>query len=309
MTSDFPRAPFTTAAARSLGLTPRRLAEGVRRGEILPLFRGVYARTDIELTTGRRATAASLVVSPHAIACDRTAAWIWGVDSFELREQDTPPPLELFTLRGHRAIERTRVRGGQRDLHPQDWVEVGCIRVTTPVRTALDLGCGLNRRAALATMDALARSQGISSTLLAAHLNRFAGRRGVVQLRDLVPLVDPRSESHGESWMRLLMHDHGLPAPVPQHWVEIDGVPTYRLDLAYPLAKIAIEYDGRAFHSSAAQRARDSERRGALHRLGWTVIIVNSESLSDEASARWIAEVREALATAQSPQRRWYARV
>ena len=65
-------------------------------------------------------------------------------------------------------------------------------------------------------------------------------------------LVDGRSESSGESWTRLEINDHHLPEPTPQFWVVIDGVPTYRLDLAYPRARIAIEYDGVQHHSSPA---------------------------------------------------------
>jgi hypothetical protein len=175
-------------------------------------------------------------------------------------------------------------------------VEIGGIRVTTPRRTALDLGCKLSRRDALAVMDALVRLHGISRADLVRELPRYFRRRGSVQLRQLVPLVDGRSESTGESWTRLEIHDRSLPVPVPQHWVHVAGVPTYRLDLAYPHARIAVEYDGEEFHSRPEDRLADEERRAWLREHGWVVIVLTKDSFTEEAIIGWIGELRRALA-------------
>jgi very-short-patch-repair endonuclease len=193
-------------------------------------------------------------------------------------------------------------------LIPGDWRVVGGVRVTTPLRTALDLGCRLNRREALAAIDAILRAHGLVRSDLTRWLLRFAGRRGVVQLRELVGLADPRAESPGESWTRLEIHDHGLSRPEVQWWVVVGGKPTYRLDLAYPHAKIAIEYNGEEFHSSDEDLAADAERRDWLERHGWTVIVVDKDSFTDEAIQAWIGQIRELLALAQTPPRRWYSR-
>ena len=133
----------------------------MRNGVLVRLFRNVYVVARSELTVEQRAYAASLVISPHAVICDRTAAWIWGVDCFRWRELDVAPPLESFTTRGHRASARAEIRSGERDLKPNDFVTVGGVRVTTPLRTALDLGCRLSRRDALAAIDALMRAHDI----------------------------------------------------------------------------------------------------------------------------------------------------
>ena len=50
-------------------------------------------------------------------------------------------------------------------------------------------------------------------------LPRFRRRRGVVQLRELLELVDARIESARESWTWLEIHDAGLPLPEPQVWI------------------------------------------------------------------------------------------
>ena len=79
--------------------------------------------------------------------------------------------------------------------------------------------------------------------------------------------------------------------------------------MAYPHAKVAIEYNGEEFHSSEEDREADSERRAWLERHGWTVIVIDKDSFTDEAIAMWIEEIRTALGDAQRPPRRWYARV
>lgn len=302
----FPTEPFTMSAARSRGISPAKVRRGVRDRLLVMVLRGVYLRTDVELTTPVKLAAAALVISPYAVACDRTAAWLWGVGVFEYGELDTVPPLETYVLRGSNRTTRPEVRGGVRDLMPQDWVEIGGVKVTTPLRTALDLGCKLNRRPALAAMDALMRGHGFTHAEMRQLAVRFFRRRGVIQLRELIPLVDPRAESQPESWTRLALVDHGLPTPEAQHWILVAGVPTYRLDLAYPHAKVAIEYDGEEFHTSEEDREADEKRRTWLENHGWIVIVVTKESFTDDALAAWIGRVREALARAQRPRRRVY---
>jgi hypothetical protein len=294
--------------ARDRGISRSRIVNGVRNGALIRLLRNVYMRTDVPIGVEDRARAAGLVISPHAVVCDRTAAWVWDVDCFKFRELDVVPPLESCTLRGHHASDRPEIRSGQRDLRPEDWVVVAGVRVTTPLRTALDLGCGLHRRDALAAMDALARAHGFASDDLVRGLHRYFRRRGVVQLRELAALVDPRAESPGESWTRLVMHDHGLSRPEVNWWVVDHGVQKFRIDLAYPRAKVAIEYDGEEFHTADEDKAADTARRLWLEEHGWVVIVVDKTSFSDEAVNLWVTEVRDALAQAQQPPRRWYVR-
>ncbi len=86
-----------------------------------------------------------------------------------------------------------------------------------------------------------------------------------------------------------------MPAPEPQYWVVIDGVPTYRLDLAYRKAKVLVEYDGEEFHTAPLDRARDEERRELLRRRGWHVIVLTKQSFTAEALAAWISELRQVL--------------
>ena len=287
--------PFTTRQAMELGVPKFVLAEGVRRRELRKLLRGVYVRSSVQDSTSLRVHAASLVVSKHSVVCDRTAAWVWGVDTWQYAELDVLPPLETYVLRGHRATNRPECAGGTRDLQRCDWVWVDGVRVTTPIRTAMDLGCKLPRRRALAAMVALVRSCGFSQADMVSLLPRYRRRRGVVQLRHLVALVDDRLESSGECWTWLEIGDHNLPMPQPQYWVRIAGVPTYRLDFAWPHARVCVEYDGEEFHSSEEDRLADEQRRAWLREQRWTVIVLTKESFTDEAIRGWTRELRTAL--------------
>ena len=289
----FPTSPFTLASAPC---TRAQLRRAIESREVVRVVHGAYLRSDVELTETTRAQTASLVLGPTAVLCDRTAAWVLGVDCFRYADLDGVPRLESCVLRGHEPTERREVVGRTRDLREDDIIEIGGVRVTSPLRTAADLLCLLPRREALAAADALMRLHGFTVAELRRLLVRYFRRRGVIQARNLAPLVDGRAESSGESWTRLVIVDQGLPVPLPQYWINVDGVPTYRLDLAYPRAKIAIEYDGEEHHTSPSDRLRDERRRAWLRANGWRVIVLTKDSFADEAVEAWIGELRTMLA-------------
>jgi hypothetical protein len=293
--TQLPPTPFTTRQAKELGLSRRRLDDLVATREIRRVLTGVYVPWNVADTVRMRAAAASLVLPPFVVLCDRTAAWLWGVDTFDYRELEILPPLEAWSLRGNTRVRRTGCAGGTRDLIPSDVVEIDGVLVTTPARTALDLACRLPRRDALAALDGFMREHGLTREQLGRELVRYFRRRGVVQARRLVPLADPRAESAGESWTRTEMVDHGLPVPDLQVWVDVAGVPTFRLDMAYPRHKVAVEYDGREFHEGADHEQRDRARRAWLRDHGWTVVVVTKDMFTAEAIDAWTQEIRDAL--------------
>jgi hypothetical protein len=294
----FPDVPFTWPHAQALGITRRSLDEAVRCRTVRRVTRGVYVRGDLPDTTEIRVAALALALNPFTVVCDRTAAWVYGIGVMDFRELDLLPRLETSALRGHSRTGRPECNGGQRDLLPEDIRWVNGVPVTTPLRTCMDLGCKLSRRRALAAMDAFMRHFGITREEMIRMLPRYFRRRGVIQLRELIALADPRAESPRESWTRLAIIDAGLPAPALQHWILADGRPTYRLDLAYPHAKVAVEYDGREFHDRDDQRAADEERRKWLRDRGWVVIVLDQDSFAPGAVDLWIAELKAALRVA-----------
>jgi hypothetical protein len=290
-----PQGPFTTATANELGVTHNELSRLVAAGALRQVLHNGYVDASVPDTLDTRAHAAALVMLPHRVLCDRTAAWLHGIDVLDLAELELLPSLDMWVMTGHARVRRREARGGERDLKPEDIMSVDGVRVTTPLRTCMDLGSKLSRRNALACMDAFMRLHRISRGDLGTALPRFSGRRGVVQLRDLIRLADPRAESSGESWTRLAIIDAGLPAPVPQVWVTFGGRKLFRLDLAYAKAKVAVEYDGEEFHTSPERRRADQMRRKWLRDHGWTVIVVRKSDFTPERLDVWLGQLRDAL--------------
>lgn len=304
MRSRWPEEPFTRAELPGLDLTPAELRRGLADGAVRPSVRGVFVAAHLPDTIDLRARAVAKVVSAHHVVTDRTAAWLHGVDTHGYAEHEGVPRIESCALRWHEPTTLAGVDGRTRDLAPRDVMTLRGVRATTPLRTALDLGCCLRRHEAFAAMVMIARLHQLSAADLVRELGRYRRRRGVVQLRGLAGLVDPRIESQREAWTLLEIAEAGLPLPEPQVWVEVDGVPTYRLDFAYERRRVCVEYDGGAAHSSPEQRAHDEHRRQWLREHGWVVIVVRAGDFTGEALVRWLAELRAALAPAYS-NRRW----
>lgn len=307
MTSDpdLPDEPFTTAMAKERGITRSTLRRMLREGVVRRVTRAVYVACAVDDTIELRARALALVVAPHQVVCDRSAAWLYGIDAFTFGALDFLPAIETCAFRGKGRCRREEVDGHTRDLSTDDVTTIEAVRVTTPLRTALDLGCILERRDALAALDAFRAREGITRAELVVGSRRYKGRRGVIQLGELIPVSDPRAESPRESWTRLAIHDAGLPLPDLQVWVEVDGIPTYRIDLAYRRRRIAIEYDGWEAHESTPElRERTAARRRWLREHGWTVIVVRAGDFTGIALDRWLRQLTDALASSYSNRRR-----
>ena len=91
--------------------------------------------------------------------------------------------------------------------------------------------------------------------------------------------------------MRVALVLAGL-SPVPQLDVFDRGEWLGRVDLAFPEAKIAIEYEG-AYHFEDGQIVRDDARYARLRAAGWTVIRVGAADLRDLDT--FVTRVRAAL--------------
>lgn len=297
MTKPFPPDhPFTTADLPALGVSHHQLRKRLVSGEVKqPLF-GVYAPGSWSDTPANRARAAAAVLPDHCILVDRSAASLHGIDVFDYPELDVPPDVEVASVGGATATRREGILGGKRDLLPEEIMTIGGVRVTTPLRTAFDIACLRGRRRAIGTIDAFRAAYGFTERDLIGMLPRFAGRRGVVQLRELIPLSGPDVDSQPESWIRIDIVDEGFPMPRTQAWVWVPEHGLLKVENAYPALRIAVEYDGEEHHSSAADRAHDEERRDALRRAGWVIIVVRRDGLGGRGREAWLAELAAAYA-------------
>ena len=106
-------------------------------------------------------------------------------------------------------------------------------------------------------------------------------------------LVDGRSESPPESWVRVACALAGLPAPVLQYEVFEGGSWLARVDLAWPDRRLIVEYDGE-YHFDGLQIAKDDVRLAALVAAGWHVIRLSAADLRhmDDVVSRIAAALR-----------------
>ena len=183
------------------------------------------------------------------------------------------PPVSVFGADGESRLRNGLSDSGRRRLAQSDVVDVHGVRVTTPLRTAADLGRLRHRDRAIAGLDQLLRLGVFEREELLESLERFKGFRGVRQLRALAPIADGRSESPGESALRLRFHDAALPAPTPQYEVFSDGRFLARADLALEELRFIAEYDGEQWHGPDRER-HDHQRRERLRDAGWVVRVL-----------------------------------
>lgn len=297
--------PFTAAEARSLGVGRALLRGLLVRRLVREVVRGVYAAAQLRDSIELDLAALRLVLPPSAVVTDRTAAWVHGIDVLPRRAVHEPIPLDVFSRTASR-VRRPSVESGIRDLRDTDVEEIAGIAVTTKLRTALDLGRMLPRQDAIGALDALTRS-GVDPRELAWGVHRFKGQRGVVQLRELVPLADPRAESMPESALRLHGHDAGL-ALQPQFVVcDAWGREVYRLDLALPELRYGAEYHGARFHEGVANERYDDVRAGWLADGGWEIDTFRKDDLyardADPGRVMWHGAARaRARLAAWEPQ-------
>src|SRR5690606_4297877 len=171
------------------------------------------------------------------------------------------------------------------------------IPTTAVDRTLLDLGAVVPvERVHLALDDARRRNLTDWGALLAtlfAHARR--GRRGVGALRRILDEHYGEIEKTDSGFERLvatLLVQAGLPRPVLQERLAVDGR-TYRVDLAYPAERIAIETDG-ADHLRRDRWEADHARQNAVVLSSWTILRYTWRDYRHEPE-RIVCEVREAL--------------
>lgn len=264
-----------TTAQASAYLSRRQLQTQLRRGALRKLWHGIYGCGTV--TTGLRLRGLDLAAGTTVAACLSTAAAVHGFDTEEPAELHVlnPPGQQLRSAAGL-VVHR---RAGA------PLTEVAGRPLTAPAWTAIEVARSLRRRRALATLDAALRSGTCSREELAQVIDQQAGRRGIVAVRDLLPLASPLAESPMESEARLMMIDGGVPPQALQYRIVDRNGREWRVDFAWPEYRLAVEYDGLAWHSGPAAFRYDRLRRIALQELGWTVL-----SLIVDDVRRWPVE-------------------
>jgi hypothetical protein len=249
-----------------------------------PVFRGVYAPKDTDLSLRDRAIAAWLASKRNGVVAGVAASALHGAPWVD---PDVPIELVGVKIRPQAGLIPRTERVADDEI-----TRVGGLPLTTRVRTAFDVGRHLDRPEALARLDALMWNQKFSTDAVLALAGRYPRARGLRQLRELLPLVDGGAESPRESRIRLSLHDAGFPRPETQIPVLAGSTqPMAFLDMGWRDFKVAVEYDGDHHRKDRRQYVKDLARLRMLEALGWTVIRV----IAEDRPQQWLARVEDAL--------------
>lgn len=252
---------LVTTAQALQGIRPGQLDRLIRTHRLEPVRRGVY-RTAGTPETWLQFLMAACLARPGSYASFRTAAALWDLEGFARRELEiTVPGSRRARLEGV-TVHESRVAG------PRHLATRERIPTSSMARTLCDLTAVVRPWMVERAVDEALRRKLVSLRVLAAVAEDLAGRgrRRCTVMREILEHRAPGyhpGESDPEKRIADLLVRAGLPAPTPQHWVCIGGT-RYRVDLCYPEAKIAIEYDSWKHHRGRQMFDRDRVRGNDL---------------------------------------------
>jgi very-short-patch-repair endonuclease len=196
-----------------------------------------------------------------------------------------PSVPEVLALRRSRTSVLAVVRTSS-DLPERDRDVVDGIPTTSPVRTLIDLG-GLLPRPAFEDVLDTAIVQGIvrAKRLEVRARELWAPRRnGCALVLELLEARHPQLARAANIWearVVRIVRRLGMPEPRINHPVRVGGRRRH-LDLAWPDAKVAVEFDGFVPHSRRRVFDDDRARQNDLVEDDWCVFRVTKTMLDDD---------------------------
>lgn len=265
--------PFRVREALHRGVSPGRL----RTKALLRPFHGIRAWTRPQ-THEERARAVLPRLRRDQAFSHTTAAIILGLPLPRRLERD--PRIHVTTVGTDQAL---RVRGtvGHRTRRGRVIIVYsGTAALTHPVDTFIALATLLSRDELIVVGDALVGWLGwCSRDELFAAAHRYRGARGIRRVRTALAEVRTGSRSPGETRLRLALTRRGLPQPELNHDVVADGRWIACVDLAYPEARVAIEYESDLHRTDARTFRKDLTRGEHLKDVGWWLVRATAEDL------------------------------
>ena len=265
---------FSRAQALEAGVHARTLSRRQSSRLWERLHPGVYRLAGAPATWRQSLLAACLAWGNGVVVSHRAAAALWGFPGFAEGRIELSVPLSRRRKLPHHVHRPTSLKAVDVTLYHG-------IPTTTPIKTLIDVAGFCAEHVVEEALDDALRRGLMTVARLRRRLRADGGRgrSGTALLRDL---VDARAgvvrvpESKLETVLLRVLLAAGLPRPAVQHQVG-----RYRLDFAYPDARVAIEADGFRWHSTRQQWDRDRTRRNALTATGWTMLQVTWSELRD----------------------------
>lgn len=183
-------------------------------------------------------------------------------------------------------VQVSRARGRQRsdgiaDVHrtrfePGELTVVDGLRVVSAARAIVESACVSSYEVGVVLADAALRQRLVTAEALVTSADRHQYWSGSPAARAAARFADGLSESVGESRLRVLMANHGLPRPILQADIrDHDGRLIGRVDFLLP-GRLIVEFDGALKYGDTgevvvAEKWREDRLRG----LGYRVVRVS----------------------------------
>ncbi len=271
---------LTLKHAREVGLSKHAVNRRVRSGQWRQYARGVYFVDDRPFTDAARIRVAVWSYGDHAVASGLAAAWWQGMTHF------APKDVEVTMPRNASGRCRPGSRLRRRDLAPEDIDECRGLRVTALPLTIIE--AAVRRRDGVKIMDRALQREVCLRELWRTHL-RNKGRYGSPAARRLLQAASDGAHSQAERLLVGLLRQAGFTG-----WRTNYPVGGYKVDVAFPRHKLAIEADGLAFHSESDDFHQDRVRQNNITLRGWHVLRFTWRDLT-EYPDRVIATIRAAI--------------
>jgi very-short-patch-repair endonuclease len=248
----------------------RLLERGIWEAVVPRIYRAAAARP----VDWRQVTMAATLLT-RGVAAGRSAAAL-----FELMP---PPPMpEVVAPRRLRTRLLAEVRTTA-DLPPSDCTTVDAIPSTGPTRTLIDLGAVLPVHVFEDVLDtAIVRRLVRADRLASRARDLWAPRRkGCGVVLTLLEQRHPdlaRAANLWEARVVRVVRKLGMPDPCLNHPVRVGGRRRY-LDMAWPDAKVAVEFDGFVPHATRRVFDDDRARQNDLVDDDWCVFRVTKTML------------------------------
>lgn len=242
----------------------RALQRATRQGEVVRLVRGIYVpltvveRLDPWDREVLRSVAAATRGRLRQPLCGISAARVWGVP---ILEDTFAPVVDALGWDDHATRRVSDLRYWATADNEYRVVEHGGASLTDLPRTIAELAVRSAFARAVAAIDWAVRERkrpGAPATTLddiRAAAEALSLVRGRARLERALLFADGRSESPGESWMRVLIHQLGFEVPDLQHEYRVADGRRFRSDFRWPSIRLAGEFDGRLKYR--AGRSRD----------------------------------------------------
>lgn len=238
------------------GITVDQVAERVRKGALIPQYRGVYRVGHAAPSALATYSAAVKAGGAGALLCGRAAAYLLGIV-----KSPSPPRPEVLTTT-ERRIPGVKTRR-TRHLHPRDVTDFDGISVTTVPLTLVHLAAVLDDESLARACHEAGVKYGTTPSHVKAVLERRPNSPGAAKLQKVMSGDTKVVLSKLEGRFVGCLAEAGLPLPQTN---KVAG--GRRVDCRWPEHALTVELDGFRFHNSrhswrqGLKREREARKRG-----------------------------------------------